>query len=66
VIRPFARASRRIAAPNCPSTRTPRLAQHALGQRELQPVVNDLLAGGDPRRLFGGQRRGKAEQALLE
>jgi hypothetical protein len=49
VISPWARASRRIAAPNCSSTR-----------------IDHLLAGGDGRRLLGGERRGEAEQALLE
>ena len=43
-----------------------RLARRILGQRELQPVIDDLLAGGDPRRLLGGERRGETEQPLLE
>jgi hypothetical protein len=61
VIRPFARVAQDRGAVLVVDEDAGRLARHVLGQREVQSVVDDLLAGGDCRRLFGGERRGEAE-----
>jgi hypothetical protein len=38
----------------------------ALVSASFQPVIDDLLARSDPRRLLGGERRRETEQPLLE
>ena len=64
---PLAAASRRIAAPNCSSTRMPAFSAGAPpASADEEAVIDDLLGAGD----FGGlgvaERRLQTEQPALE